>query len=365
MKRREILTSGAGLVAAAAAVAAAKPAIAQSTPELKWRLTSSFPASLDVIYGTARIFAKAVAEGSDNRFQIQVLPPGETAQALQAADAVTEGSVEMCHTASYYYVAKDPTFALATAVPFGLNGRMQNAWMYFGGGIDLMNEFYAKYNIFALPAGNTGCQMGGWFRKEIRTTDELNGLKMRVGGFAGRVLQKLGVAPRQVAGGDIYSSLEKGTLDAATWVGPYDDAILGLHKVAPYYYYPGWWSGGAMFHNFINLEKWRALPPAYQSLLRTASDKANGWMQAKYDAENPPALKRLVGSGVQLKPFPQGVLDACLTASLELYGELSAENPAFKKAWEAMLAFRNDQYLWWQLAEYAYDTFLIQTRTRT
>jgi TRAP-type mannitol/chloroaromatic compound transport system substrate-binding protein len=360
MKRREFLTSGLGVAAAAVS----RPAIAQSTPALQWRLTSSFPASLDAIYGAAEVFARAVAEVSDNKFQIQVLPPGEAADALQAADAVTDGSVEMCHTASYYYVAKDPTFALATAVPFGPNSRMQNAWMYVGGGIDLMNEFYSRYNIYALPAGNTGCQMGGWFRKEIKFANELNGLKMRIGGFAGRVMQKLGVIPCQFSGAEIYSALEKGALDAASWVSPYDDEKLGLGAVSPYYFYPAWWNGGAMFHLFINLEKWQSLTPTYQTLLRLASDKTNLWMQAKYDAENPAALKRLVASGVRLKPFPPLILDACLKASFELYNQLSATNPAFKKTWEAILSFRNDQYLWWQLAEYSYDTYLIQTRTR-
>ena len=190
---------------------------------------------------------------------------------LQAADAVTNGTVEMCHTASYYYFGKDPTFAFGTAVPFGLNSRMQNAWQFHAGGMDLMNDFYKKFNIYGIPAGNTGCQMGGWFRKEIKTPEDLKGLKMRIGGFAGRVMSKLGLVPQQIAGGDIYPSLEKGTLDAAEWVGPYDDEKLGFQKVAQYYYYPGWWEGGAMLHNFINIEKWNSLTPTYKSIVRTAS----------------------------------------------------------------------------------------------
>ena len=361
MKRREILTSGLGLAAAAVA----KPAIAQSMPELRWRLSSSFSPLLDIIYGAADVFTTAVTEASDGKFQIQRLPPADAAEQLQAADAVTNGSVEMCQTASYYYVAKDPTFALATGVPFGPNSRMQNAWMYFGGGIELMNEFYSKYNIYALPAGNTGCQMGGWFRKELKFPNELNGLKMRVGGFAGCGMQKLGVVPCQFSGSEIYAALEKGALDAAAWVSPYDDEKLGLGTVAPYYFYPAWWNGGAMLHNFINLEKWRSLTPAYQALLQSASDRTNVWMQARYDAENPAALKRLVGGNVRLKPFPPLILDACLKTSFELYNQLCATNPGFKKVWDSILAFRNDQYLWWQLAEYSYDTYLIQTRTRT
>ena len=362
MKRREFLmTAGAGL--AASAVAA--PAIAQSMPETKWRLTSSFPKSLDTIYTAAEVFAKAVAEATDNKFQIQVFAAGEIVPGLQAADAVTNGTVEMCHTASYYYFGKDPTFAFGTAVPFGLNSRMQNAWQFHAGGMDLMNDFYKKFNIYGIPAGNTGCQMGGWFRKEIKTPEDLKGLKMRIGGFAGRVMSKLGLVPQQIAGGDIYPSLEKGTLDAAEWVGPYDDEKLGFQKVAQYYYYPGWWEGGAMLHNFINIEKWNSLTPTYKSIVRTASEMANTWMQSKYDAGNPAALKRLVAGGAQLRPFSSQVLDACYNASLEVYKETTAANADFKKVYDNMVAFRNDEYLWWQVAEYTFDTYLIRARSKT
>jgi TRAP-type mannitol/chloroaromatic compound transport system substrate-binding protein len=361
MKRREFLR-GAGVGLAATAVAS--PAIAQSSPELKWRLTSSFPKSLDTIYGAAEVFSKAVAEATDNKFQIQVFAGGEIVPGLQAADAVTNGTVEMCHTASYYYVGKDPTFAFGTAIPFGLNQRMLDAWNFIGGGMELMNDFYKKYNIYAIPAGNTGAQMGGWFRKEIKTTDDLKGLKMRIGGFAGRVLTKLGVVPQQLAGGDIYPALEKGTLDAAEWVGPYDDEKLGFQKVAQYYYYPGWWEGGPMLHNFINIAKWNALPKSYQSIVTSASHVANTWMMAKYDAGNPAALKRLVAGGAQLRPFSQPILEACLKAANEVYAETSAANADFKKVYDSMMPFRNDQYLWWQVAEYTYDTFLIRARAR-
>jgi TRAP-type mannitol/chloroaromatic compound transport system substrate-binding protein len=278
---------------------------------------------------------------------------------------VQKGAVQMAHTASYYYFGKDPTFAFGTAVPFGLNTRMLNAWMYFGGGMDLMNEFYKKFNIYALPAGNTGAQMGGWFRKEIKELGDLKGLKMRIGGFAGTVIAKLGVVPQQISGGELYSSLERGTIDAAEWVGPYDDEKLGLHRVAQYYYYPGWWEGGAMLHNFINLDQWNALPPAYKSIVKTASSMANDWMTAKYDAGNPPAMKRLLTEGAQLRPFPPAVMEASLTAALGVYKEVAAKNPDFKKVWEQMFAFRNDQYLWWRVAEYSYDDFLIRNRTRT
>ena len=361
MKRRQFLKV-AGASAAATAIAA--PAIAQSMPEIKWRLTSSFPKSLDTIFGAAETFAKSVAESTDNKFQIQVFAAGEIVPGLQAADAVTNATVEMCHTASYYYFGKDPTFAFGTAVPFGMNQRMVDAWNYFGGGVDLMNDFYKKFNIVAFPAGNTGAQMGGWFRKEIKSVDDLKGLKMRIGGFAGRTMAKLGVVPQQLAGGDIYPALEKGTLDACEWVGPYDDEKLGFQKVAPFYYYPGWWEGGPMLHNFINIAKWNELPKNYQAIVQAASQTANTWMMAKYDAQNPAALKRLVAGGAKLQPFSAAILDASFKAANEVYDETNKANADFKKIHDSYMAFRNDQYLWWQVAEYSFDTYMIRARAR-
>jgi TRAP-type mannitol/chloroaromatic compound transport system substrate-binding protein len=349
-----------------AAAAVAAPAIAQSAPELKWRLSSSFPKSLDTLYGASEVFSKFVAEATDNKFQIQVFAAGELVPGLQAADAVTNGTVEMCHTASYYYWGKDPTFAFGTAVPFGLNQRMQNAWMYEGGGIDLMNAFYAKHKIFGLPAGNTGAQMGGWYRKEISTPDDIKGLKMRIGGFGGAILAKVGGVPQQIAGGDIYPALEKGTIDAAEWVGPYDDEKLGFFKVAKYFYYPGWWEGQGMIHNFINLDKWNALPKTYQAIIRGGCHRADQWMMARYDMRNPAALIRLIGAGTQLRPFSEAVLDACFKANNEVCNEMAAKNEDFKKVYDAMKQVRGDDYLWFQLSENTFDTYMmIQQQKKT
>jgi TRAP-type mannitol/chloroaromatic compound transport system substrate-binding protein len=236
--------------------------------------------------------------------------------------------------------------------------------MYHGGGQELLADFYKKYSVVHFPCGHTGAQMGGWFRKEINTVDDLKGLKFRMGGFAGRVLGKLGVVAQQIPGGDIYPALEKGTIDGAEWVGPYDDEKLGFYKVAKYYYYPGWWEGGTQIHIFTNSEKWNSLPAAYKSIVRTAADATNVWMTAKYDAQNPQALKRLLTAGTQLRAFPQPIMEACLKAANEVYAEISATNAEFKKIWDNLVAFRNDGYLWWQVAEYSYDTFMIRTRPR-
>lgn len=249
-------------------------------------------------------------------------------------------------------------------MPFGLNTRMQNSWLDQGGGNELANDFYKKFGVMGMPCGNTGTQMGGWFRKEIKTVADLQGLKMRIGGIAGQVLAKVGVVPQQLAGGDIYPSLEKGTIDAAEWVGPYDDEKLGFNKVAKFYYYPGFWEGGPTVHAFANLEKFNALPKNYQAILTNAAAHTNGWMPARYDMQNPGALKRLVASGTQLRPFTNEVLDACLKATNELWAEISAKNADFKKAIDAMQAYRSDQYLWWQVAEYTNDSFMIRSRTR-
>jgi TRAP-type mannitol/chloroaromatic compound transport system substrate-binding protein len=284
MKRRQFLKA-AGLGLAGSAVAA--PAIAQSMPEVKWRLTSSFPKSLDTLWGAAETIGKYVSEATDGKFQVQPFAAGEIVPALQAADAVTAGTVECCHTAAYYWYGKDPTWALFCAVPFGLNARQQNAWFYDGDGMKLMNEFTKGANIISFPAGNTGAQMGGWFRKEIKEVSDMNGLKFRIGGFGGRVLQKLGCVPQQIAGGEIYPALEKGTIDAAEWVGPYDDEKLGFYKVAKFYYYPGWWEGGTAQHLMVNTAAWDKLPKNYRAILQAAAGYANVEEMGRYDARNP------------------------------------------------------------------------------
>src|SRR5678816_3853108 len=356
-RRKFIRTAGVGAAGVAVASTVAAPAIAQSMPEIKWRLTSSFPKSLDTLWGASETFAKYVAEATDNRFQVSTFAAGEIVPALQAMDAVSNNTVECCHTAAYYYVGKDPTFPLFCAVPFGLNTRQQNAWFYDAGGQKLMDDFTKKFNVVSLLGGNTGAQMGGWFRKEIKEVADLNGLKMRIAGLAGNVMQKLGVVPQQLAGGDIYPALEKGTVDAAEWVGPYDDEKLGFHKVAPFYYYPGWWEGGTTQHFMFNIAKWEELPKSYKAIVTAAAGAANVEETGRYDARNPQAIKRLVSAGAQLRPFSQPIMEACLKSTNELYAEISSKNADFKKVYDNMLAFRNDEYLWWQVAEFSYDTF--------
>ena len=359
---RRHLLKGAGLAAAAGTLAA--PAIAQTTPTVRWRLTSSFPKSLDTIYGAAVLLSKYVGEATDGRFTIDVFAPGEIVPGLQAFDAVQNHTVEVAQTALYYYIGKNPAFAPFTTLPFGLNARQQTAWLYQGGGLDLQNAFLAKYNVIGFAGGNTGAQMGGWFRKEIKTVADIKGLKMRLPGIAGQVLARLGLVPQNLAGGDIYPALEKGTIDAAEFVGPVDDEKLGFNRVAPYYYYPGWWEGGPTIHFIANQQAWQGLPKPYQAAFEAASAYANADMLAKYDARNPPALRRLVAGGAQLRPFPAEVMDAAYKENTALMAEISEKNPDFKTIYDSMLAFRNEEYLWWQVGEYPYDGYMIRARTR-
>jgi TRAP-type mannitol/chloroaromatic compound transport system substrate-binding protein len=356
MKRRTFLKAGgAGLAASTLAA----PAIAQSLPEIKWRCASSFPKSLDTLFGAGEIVAQRIAALTDNKFQIRIFAAGEIVPGLQVLDAVQAHTVECGHTVSYYYWGKDPTLAFDTAVPFGLTTRMQNAWMYYGGGLELMREIFKAYNIIIFPCGNTGTQMGGWFRKEINNVADLNGLKMRIAGFAGEVVSRLGVVPQQIAGSDLYPALEKGTIDAAEWIGPYDDEKLGFYKIAKYYYYPGWWEAGPQLSFYVNTESWQSLPKLYQEALESACAAANVLTVAKYDAQNPPALRRLVANGTILRPFPRDVLEASYKASFEIYEQTSAKNPNFKKVYEAWKPFRDIEYEWFSVAEHTFDRFAL------
>ncbi len=360
MKRRDFLKqAGLGAAAGAALLSAQAKAQAGGLPSVSWRMTASWPKSLDTLFGGAELVGKRVAQATGGKFNIKVFAAGEIVGGLQVLDAVQNGTVECGHTAPYYYFGKDPTFAFACAIPFGMNARQQNAWMYHGGGLQLMHDFYKEYNCLSIPAGNTGCQMGGWFRKPISKVSDLKGLKMRIGGTGGLPLQKLGVVPQQIAGGDIYPALEKGTIDAAEWVGPYDDEKLGFAKVAKYYYYPGWWEGGPELDLLVNLKAWEALPAEYKVILEAACAEANVWMVAKYDALNPPALKRLLAGGVKLQPFSNDIMAACYKASQEVYDEIAAKNAKFKKVYEPWKKFREDQVQWFAVAENRFDNFMI------
>ncbi|UZD56144.1 TRAP transporter substrate-binding protein [Caldimonas aquatica] len=354
MERRSFIR-GAGLAGVLAAGVA--PAVhAQAT--IRWRLASSFPKSLDTIYGGAEVFSKKVSELSGGKFQISVHAGGELMPPFGVVDGVQNGTVEIAHTAPYYFFGKDETFAIGGAIPFGLNSRQMTAWMQEGNGTKLMREFYAQYNIISFSGGNTGAQMGGWFRKEVKTLADMKGLKFRIGGFAGKVVERLGGVPQNIPGGEIYQSLEKGTIDAAEWIGPYDDQKLGFNKVAPFYYYPGWWEGGLELSFYINTKAYQGLSAEYKAIIEAASAYAHVDMQAKYDARNPVALKQLVAQKTKLLPYPKAILDAAFKESMALYSELSASNPNWKKVYTDYAAFRRDQNLWFRFTEAQFDRYM-------
>ena len=355
MERRKFLQNAgmAGILAAGAA-----PAVVNAQAAVKWRLTSSFPKSLDTIYGGAEVLANRVRAITGGKFDIQVFAGGEIAPGLQALDVTQNGTVECCHTCSYYYVGKDKTFGFGTSVPFGMNFRQLNAWIYYGGGQKILDDFYSPYNIISFLGGNTGVQMGGWFRKEINTLADVKGVKMRIAGLGGAVFSQLGMVTQQIAGADIYPALEKGTIDGAEWVGPYDDEKLGFYKVAKNYYFPGWWEPGPGIHFFVNKDAWAKLPKEYQEAFQAAAYEANVTMMAEYDHKNPTALMRLVQNGVKLKKFSNEILEAAYKASVDLYHDESSKNPAFKKIYEPYLKYQKVTNQWFSVAELGIDAFL-------
>ncbi|MDS4029367.1 MAG: TRAP transporter substrate-binding protein [Candidatus Contendobacter sp.] len=377
MQRREFIKkTGLGLVAAAGATTvpaigqsssppAAQPAAqpvtqsqGQGLPTLKWRLASSFPKSLDTIYGGAEVLAKRIAELTEGRFEIRVFAGGEIVPPFGVLDAVQQNTVECCHTCGYYFHGKNKAFSIDTAIPFGLNARQMNGWYYYGEGLPLTREFFAKYSVVNFPGGNTGTQMGGWFRKEVKSLEDLKGLKMRIPGFGAEVFSALGAVPQALPGGEIYPALERGAIDAAEWVGPYDDEKLGFYKVAKFYYYPGWWETGPQISFYVNKEQWEKLPKPYQAAFETAAIEANLRMMAAYDAKNPLAIQRLVQNGTELRRYPDDVLKAAYDAAQKLYAEESAKNPDFKKLYDSLRAFQQISDIWMSLPEGALANFM-------
>ena len=355
MDRRSIIKHAgiAGVLAAGIAPAA------HAQAAVRWRLASSFPKSLDTIFGSAEMFAKTVRALSGGKFEVSVHAAGELMPAFGVVDALQNGTIEMAQTAPYYFTGKSSIFAFGCAVPFGLTARQMDAWMEHGNGRKLMDAFYANYNIKSRSAGNTGTQMGGWYRKEIKTVADLKGLKMRMGGgLFGEAMQKLGVVPQNMPGGDVYQALEKGTLDATEFVGPYDDEKLGFNKVAPFYYYPGWWEGSLNLEFYVNQKALDGLSAENKAIVRAAAHEAHVTTQARYDARNPGALKQLVAAKTKVVPFPQTVLDASFKSTMELYADLDKSNPEWKKIYADYRNFQRDQILWFRFAESRFDSFM-------
>ncbi|TBN55316.1 ABC transporter substrate-binding protein [Hansschlegelia quercus] len=358
MERRRFL----GVAGLAAGVTVAAPAVARAAPRVKWRIASGFPQSLDVLRGAGTLFCETIAEMSDGAFTATLAGPGEGAAPSDAADAVTRGAVEAAHTASCYSTSKDPAFALGTATPFGPNTRQMAGWLR-SGGTELLDAFYARFGFAGLPCGATGAQMGGWFSRDVSGLGDLKGLRITTAGLSGEVYRKLGAEPRELAGAEVYASLEKHDIDAAEWAGPYDDQKLGLQQVAKNYLYPGW-RGGAVAHLFVGRAAWDELPRAYKAMARAAAALVTETTLARYDAGNPKALREIVAAGARLKPFPRDVMEAAYKASQDVFADLYEKSPDFRKIHESQAAFRNEDLLWFRVAELPFDVFIAQMQAR-
>ena len=350
--------AGAGTLAACGGggnAGSGAPAV-QATERVRWRLASSFPRSLDVIYGAAEVLSTRLEELTGGNFQVRPYPAGELVPAFEVLSAVQRGTTQMGHSASYYFIGKNPALAFDACVPFGLTARQYNAWMYYGEGMELMRELFADFNVHNLPGGNTGMQMGGWFNQRIDARQDLQNLRMRIPGLGGRVMNRLGVTVQQIPGGEIYPALERGTIDAAEWVGPYDDQKLGFQEIVQNYYYPGWWEPGPALTFYVNQDAWASLSAGYQQALETAAADANVRMLAEYDAKNPPALEELLNQGVKLRRFPDDVMRAAEEASRAMLEE-QATGDLYRRIYESYKGWRSDAYRWFGTAEQAYASF--------
>lgn len=375
MKRRELVkaTTYGAIGATTAAVTGCTPSSSTNTdpsaastaatdaslPTIEWQMATSWPVSLDTLFKGAQTFADRVAAMTGGKFKITARAAGELAPGLEVLNVVSQGAVPCGHTASYYYIGRSPVMGFGSSLPFGFTAQQQNAWLYEGGGLPVLQDLYAsKFNTIQFPAGNTGAQMGGWFRKEIASVSDLQGLKMRIPGLGGQVMGKLGVTVQTLPGGEIFQALQTGAIDAAEWVGPYDDEKLGLHKVAQFYYYPGWWEPGTTLEVQINLDEWKKLPVEYQEVIKTAAFEANADTLARYESLNNEALQRLVDGGVQLRGYSDEIMSAAEAASFEIYDEFAAKDADFKAVFDQWRQFRDRVYAWNNLNEAAFSRYV-------
>lgn len=366
--RRAFLTGG--LVGAAGGIVAASAAGvlrrgADDAPladgkrreRVEWRLASSFPRTLDGIYGVAERLAEAVAAMTGGAFRIRCHQAGELVPAAQVMDAVQQGSAEIGQSAGYYYTGKNPALAFDTCIPFGLTARQQTAWLAFAGGRELLRPVYADFGIRSYSCGNTGAQMGGWFRAPIETAADLKGLRMRIPGLGGKAMDRLGVSVQNLAAGDIYPALERGAIDATEWVGPYDDEKLGFFEIAKNYYYPGWWEPGPSLSFMVSQRAYDALSADYRAILDAAVEQVAQTMMARYDFENPRALARLLQKGVQLRRFSDEILTEARAASRSLVDDQADADPVYRQIRDHWRAFAAESTRWLGSNELSYASF--------
>jgi TRAP-type mannitol/chloroaromatic compound transport system substrate-binding protein len=366
VKKTALSAAGAGTLAACGSDAAPGVATAEAAvqgPEVRWRLVTSFPPSLDILHGAAERIAERIGVLTGGRFDIRVYSAGEIVPGLEVMDAVQQGTAQAGLTGGYYYIGKSPALAFDSSLPFGLNHRQQIAWLLHGGGIELMREVYSDFGIIPFVAGNTGCQMGGWFREPVNSVSDLQGLRFRIPGIGGEIMTRLGASVQVLSGPDIYPALERGAIDATEWVGPYDDEKLGFYQIAPNYYFPGWWEPGLSSVLQVSQAAYDQLPEAYQELLATACTWSVTDMMARYDTENPKALRRLVEDhGVTLRSFSDEILSAAWRESNAYLEEQAAADATFRRVYESWNAYRMEAFPYFAGNEQRYAQFAFNQR---
>ncbi len=326
----------------------------------KWKIVTTWPPTLPIMMDGVRMMAEQVKTMSQGRLEIDVFGAGELVPPFESFDAVGAGTAEMSHGASYYWGGKAPAAQFFTSVPFGMNAQQMYAWLYGGDGLALWEETYQDFNLVPMPAGNTGVQMGGWFNKEINTIDDYNGLKMRIPGLGGKTIVKVGGSAETIPGGEIYTSLERGVVDATEWVGPYHDQIMGFNKVAKYYYFPGWHEPGSVLEVTVNRDAWEALSDDLKMIVRTAADAQNVWMLAQFDARNGGALEELIATGTELRPFPDVVMADLAKAAEEVKTEVADSDSMAAKVYDSFRKFQANVGGWGTVSEKAYYNLIQQ-----
>lgn len=355
MKRREIL-AGVG-AAALTGCAQEQPDehVAQDAEVFEWKMVTTWPPNFPGMGTGVNRMVEHIERASGGRLKIQVYAASELVPAMEVFDTVSRGAVEMGHGASYYWKGKTEATQFFTAIPFGMNILEMNGWLYFGGGLELYRELYDEFNLVPFPAGNTGVQMGGWFNREINSVSDLKGLKMRIPGLGGAVLERAGGTPVTLPGGEIFTSLQTGVIDATEWVGPYNDMILGLHEVARYYYYPGWQEPGPTLECIVNKDAWSDLPDDLKAIVEIASAALNEQMTAEFSARNAESLAELENDPtVEIREFPAEVIDQMRTWNKEIIDELVARDPWAAKIYASFSAYKKKAERWSAISEQAF-----------
>ena len=357
MERRSFLTrTGAGAGVGAALLAA--PAITHAQPAVRWRCTTGVPRALDTFFDTTTDAAQRISDATGGRFQMSVAPVGEIVPMPQAVEAVVGGVVEAAHVYAAWYTGLDPTWAFGTAIPFGMNTRLMNAWWYKGGGGAMFNDWLRPRGVQYILAGNTTMQMGGWFRREVRTLADVRGLRFRIAGIGGNIWHAAGAVPQMIPAADIFPALERGTIDAVEFTGPHDEEKLGFHRVARFYYYPSFWSGNGGLGFLVNLRAWEALPAEYRHIFTAAAHEANLMMVARQDSLNAAALRRLIAGGTQLRIFPMPLLRTFHDHATRIYTELNAANADFRRFYDHYTRFQREGAGWLRIGEDSFNNMM-------